>query len=148
MKNRHTAALVLITCVFVSFTLGFLLGRTTGHSDVQISRLAEVTEPTPAPVSTEARTLPLSTAPAVPEETAAPTQMPTQAPTQVPGLININTATQAQLETLPGIGPVLAQRILAYREENGPFTAISQLTLVSGIGEKKLAALIDLITVE
>jgi competence ComEA-like helix-hairpin-helix protein len=49
-------------------------------------------------------------------------------------MLNINTATEAQLQLLPGIGPVLARRIVEYREENGPFTAVSQLTMVHGVG--------------
>jgi competence protein ComEA len=54
-------------------------------------------------------------------------------------LINLNTATLDQLETLPGIGPALGQRILDYRQEHGPFRSVDELLNVSGIGEKRLA---------
>jgi competence protein ComEA len=63
------------------------------------------------------------------------------------GLVNINTADMATLETLPGIGPATAQRIIAYREAKGAFSSIEELRQVSGIGEKKYAALVDLICV-
>ncbi len=62
-------------------------------------------------------------------------------------LININTATQSELESLPGIGPTLAQRIIEYRETNGYFQTIEDIKKVSGIGNKKFEAIKDLITV-
>src|SRR5690606_15479306 len=57
------------------------------------------------------------------------------------GRIDLNTATQADLEMLPRIGPALAQRILDWREENGRFRAVEDLLAVPGIGEKLLAGL-------
>lgn len=53
--------------------------------------------------------------------------------------VNLNTATQQELETLPGIGPVTAQSILAWRMDNGAFTAVEELLEVSGIGDVTLA---------
>jgi len=61
--------------------------------------------------------------------------------------VNINTADLAGLDTLPGVGPVLAGRILAWRDEHGRFTSIDELGEVSGIGEKLLAQLRPLVTV-
>jgi competence protein ComEA len=62
--------------------------------------------------------------------------------------IDINTATAEQLDSLPGIGPAFAQRIIEYRETNGPFKSIEDITLVSGIGDATFAKIRDLITVQ
>jgi len=61
--------------------------------------------------------------------------------------VNINTATLDQLESLPGIGPALGQRIIDYRQQHGPFKSVNDLTNVSGIGDKRLADLRQMITV-
>jgi competence protein ComEA len=61
--------------------------------------------------------------------------------------INLNTATLAQLETLPGIGPTLAARIIEHRQKNGPFKKIEELMNVKGIGEKNFLKLKPLIIV-
>jgi competence protein ComEA len=63
------------------------------------------------------------------------------------GKVNINTADLAQLDTLPGIGEAYAQRIIQYREINGPFQTIEDIKQVSGIGDKKFEQMKDLITV-
>ncbi len=63
------------------------------------------------------------------------------------GRVNINTADAAALETLPGVGPALAARIIAWRDENGPFRSVDELTAVSGIGEKTLDGMRDQATV-
>ena len=57
------------------------------------------------------------------------------------GLVNINTATAEELDTLPGVGPSTAATIIEDREQNGPFSSIEDLMRVSGIGEKKYAKL-------
>ena len=62
-------------------------------------------------------------------------------------LININTASVEELDTLPGIGPVTAQAIVDERESNGAFTSIEDIQRVSGIGEKKFEKLKDSICV-
>jgi competence protein ComEA len=61
--------------------------------------------------------------------------------------VNLNTATLEQLDTLDGVGPGIAQRILDYREQHGAFSRIEQLGEVPGIGAKRLATLTPLVTV-
>ena len=61
--------------------------------------------------------------------------------------INLNTATQAQLETLPGVGAAMAQRILEYRQKNGNFKKVEDLMNVKGIGEKAFLKLKPMVTV-
>ena len=62
--------------------------------------------------------------------------------------IDLNTATLSQLDSLPGIGPVIAERILELREKSGPYKRIEDLMNIRGIGEKKFLKLKDLITVK
>lgn len=62
--------------------------------------------------------------------------------------ININTASADELDLLPSIGPVYAQRIIDYRNKNGPFKSIEEIQNVSGIGPKTFEKLKDLITVK
>jgi len=64
------------------------------------------------------------------------------------GKININTANSSTLQTLPGIGPVLSERIIEYRNQNGLFGIIDDIKDVSGIGEKKFEGIKDLICVQ
>lgn len=64
-----------------------------------------------------------------------------------PGPLDLNTATLDQLEELPGVGPVLAQRILDYRLKQGRFTSVDELREVSGIGDQRFAELKDLVRV-
>ncbi|HET7928890.1 MAG TPA: ComEA family DNA-binding protein [Actinomycetota bacterium] len=65
----------------------------------------------------------------------------------VAGLINVNTAASTELEELPGVGEVIAQAIVDYRTENGPFTTVDQLLDVSGIGDATLENIRELVTV-
>lgn len=76
----------------------------------------------------------------LPEATTAATQQPVTK-------ININTADTDELQTLPGIGAVLAGRIIDYRQTNGPFETTSELTNVEGIGLDRLTQMMDYITV-
>ena len=64
-----------------------------------------------------------------------------------PLLVDLNQATPRQLDELPGIGPVLAGRIVEYRQRKGGFHSVNELRAVSGIGKKRYSALKDLVTV-
>ena len=126
MKNKVSVLLAVVTALFVGFTLGLFVGRNTGSGTVTLA------------VSPQMQTAPTAAATAaaetVPEETVS---FP----------VNINTADADTLTALPGIGQVLAKRILAYRQQNGSFRAVEEITNVEGIGEKKAEAILDLITV-
>lgn len=126
MKKQHVSLLIAITFIFFAFTLGFFLGRNHNHTDIQISvpaSLQRVPDPT-APVS---------------KEKTAPTEA-------VVFPININSAGEPEFMALPGIGQVLAQRIISYREEYGSFQTVEDLMNVEGIGEKRMEDILDLIT--
>ena len=56
----------------------------------------------------------------------------------LPAIVDLNTATAEQLDTLPGVGPATASAILAYRDQHGPFSAVDDLLEVRGIGDAKL----------
>lgn len=126
MKNKVSVLLAVVTALFVGFTLGLFVGRNTGSGTVTLA------------VSPQMQTAPTTAATAaaetVPEETVS---FP----------VNINTADADTLTSLPGIGQVLAERIVAYRRQNGPFRAVEEIMKVEGIGEKKAEAILDLITV-
>ncbi|MEN6404033.1 MAG: helix-hairpin-helix domain-containing protein, partial [Armatimonadia bacterium] len=106
---------------------------------VRAAEPAAAPQPTPvtdAPPASQ----PVSTPP-VPAPSPRPSQTkPAPAPVQpaVPAVVSLNRATKSQLEALPSIGPELAQRILYYRYEHGPFRSVDDLLQVEGIGRDRL----------
>ena len=126
MKNKVSVLLAVVTVLFVGFTLGLFVGRNTGSGTVTLAVPVQMQTAPTAAATVAAET--------VPEETIS---FP----------VNINTADAETLAALPGIGQVLAKRILAYRQQNGFFRAAEEITNVEGIGEKKAEAILDLITV-
>ena len=154
MKNKAAAALLALVLLFSGFTGGFFLGRNTRVEAIQTTKTVYETVPgeTVIVLQEVLVTLPAATEP---EETAAPDRsMPaSSAPKEtkpketkpkepeVTFPVNINRANKQQLMALPGIGEVIAQRIIDYRNANGPFSSVDQLINVKGIGEKRLETL-------
>jgi competence protein ComEA len=88
---------------------------------------------------------PISNAPSSPSDDSTQSE---NTPTSSNELINLNSATAAALESLPGIGPAIAQTIIDHRNANGPFTSIEEIKNVKGIGDKLFESIQDNITVE
>lgn len=126
MKKQPIYWLLLATSVFAALLVGFLLGRNLNRSSVQISQLPQATY----------------------AEDSATGQTELQATSDsTPQKININTATSEQMQMLPGIGPVLAERIIRYRTVNGPFKTLLDLLNVKGIGLERINEILDYATV-
>ena len=86
-------------------------------------------------------------APGQPVDGALPPAAAAGAPAAASPLVDLNTATLEQLDALPGVGPVTAQRIVDWRAAHGRFTSVDQLREVSGIGETRFARLKDLVRI-
>lgn len=136
MKKKLPLVAAGACALFVVFCLGYLLASRTRAGTFAIVATPKkerggLSAASPAPAT--------SPSPAPETDGGAENQW-------VP--ININTATAKELTDLPGIGPKLAERIIAWRTEHGPFTETAQIMEVSGIGEKTFEALKDLIKTE
>lgn len=158
MKNSTTSLLVAVTLAFSAFVGGYCLGRNTAGVNVELSAYTTTTSSAVADAlsSSALSTTADSPAPTIestsPPESASPSESTSPSEITSPtestsSLININTATLEELDRLPNIGPVIAQRIIDYRTEYGDFQSVYDLLDVTGIGEKTLEKILDLITI-
>src|SRR5574340_549076 len=152
-EQAALAALIVLLLVgsgLLVYEKGVQAGRTAGAEPL-LAEPSQLAQEAPQPLP-EAD---LSQAPAVSEVSASepataprPRTAPTPPPSRPAGKLHLNAATAQELDTLPGIGPVYAKRILDYREqkrkkEGKGFEAVDELLNVAGIGPKRLAALRD-----
>ena len=146
MKAKLLRWGLLLCCAgFLLFGLGLYFGRTTGGTVLYQRPAAASSVAAEAPEAPEAPEEPET--PEAPEEPAAPEETETE-PEGMASRVNLNTADAAALESLPGIGPALAQRIIDYRMANGPFQTTAEIQDVRGIGAGIYAEIKDSITVE
>lgn len=123
MKNVKLNPLVMVCAFFVVFLFGFFLGRLNDSHTVKLTDASKI------------------------QTTATQAHNNLNSDRFIDGKININTAEAEDLMLLPGIGEILARRIIDYRTKNGLFASVDDLMNVKGIGESSLEKISAYITV-
>lgn len=156
MKKLDIAHRSLLICalVFVIYIAFNCAGVSNAYESVNVSDKEALTlieaateeKVEPADVKAEIKTVKTnkSTAKTTKKTSSSEAAKKTEQPI---GIININTAGSNELQRLPGVGPATAEKIIAFREANGPFNDTRDIMLVSGIGEKKYEKMREYITV-
>ena len=127
MRKPKLSPIIIFTLMFAAFTMGFMVGRHSYRTAITVNvPLTLLTEPTRTPETEPAATV---------------------AEMRVTFPININRADKDTLMELPGIGEVMAERIIAYRNKHGSFTHVNELRHVEGMGITKLNEIWNLITI-
>lgn len=125
MKKVLQNPIVIVLLLFIFLGIGVLIGR---NSTTTVLKLVENTDPVEPDANQSEETI--------------------QEDYMVGDKVNINVAPAEVFESFPGIGDVLAERIITYREANGPFQSVDDLLNVEGIGETKLNAIRKYLTAE
>ncbi len=127
MKKQGIPILLSITLLFAGFVAGLYVARSHSRNPVVVSVPSSMRVP--------------------PQETMLPESEPTSPAPAIVFPIDINHAGKDAFLALPGIGDVLAERIVTYRENTGRFSSVEELLNVEGIGKKRLEEILDLITI-
>ena len=146
--TRAEKIAIAVTFVLVVFAVGYFLGQLSGEHDVRVESVSP--EPSETVEALLASIPDMAVENSVDEtENSSVVSVPmiSSEITGTSGLLNLNSATILELQTLPCIGEVLAQRIVDYREVSGGFTAVEELKNVDGIGDVKFEAIVNLVEV-
>lgn len=156
-KTERIGVVLLLVLIIVLLLSSLFLRRTFNYNQTEYDQILAEFEKKSALIQREEKQLaekynpqPLVNTPVETREKQeqAPVRYEPENEEVVPKIVNINTASEQLLQTLDGIGPAYARRIIEYREANGPFSSKEELTNIKGIGEKRLEGIRPYITLK